>query len=65
MIQISKQEAFYLREKGRDKDIIVSSKTHHGKAKRYYLTESKASLKLLNKYRENGILVRNCRIEGL
>lgn len=59
MILITKKEAYYLRDKGRGKDIVVSSKTHHGKAKRYYLTESKKSLDLVQKYRENNLLETN------
>ena len=59
MILITKKEAYYLREKGRGKDIVVSSKTHNGKAKRYYLTESKTSLKLLNAFREDNLITKS------
>ena len=56
MILITKKEAYYLRDKGKGKDIIVSSKTHNGKAKRYYLTESKVSLDILSSYRKNNLV---------
>ena len=59
MILITKKEAYYLRDKGRGKDIIVSSKTHNGKAKRYYLTESKASLKLLDAFRKDNLIAES------
>lgn len=59
MILITKKEAYYLRDKGRGKDIIVSSKTHNGKAKRYYLTESKVSLKLLDTFRKDNLIAES------
>lgn len=59
MILITKKEAYYLRDKGRGKDIIVSSKTHNGKAKRYYLTESKTSLKLLDTFRKDNLIAES------
>ena len=52
MIKISKEEAEYLRSKKRGFDVHMSSKTHKGRAKRYYLTESYKSLEILNKYRK-------------
>lgn len=52
MIKISQNEAKFLRENGRGFDVHVSSKTHKSRAKRYYLTESKGSLKMLAQYRK-------------
>lgn len=53
MILITKREAEYLREHGRGADILVSSITHKGRAKRYYLAEKDKSLQLLEKYRHS------------
>lgn len=53
MIKISKNEAEYLKSKNRGMDIHISSKSHKGKAKRYYLTESRKSLEMLNRYRNS------------
>lgn len=52
MIKITKEEAFYLRSKGKAYDVHMSSKTHKARAKRYYLTESIGSLALLKQYRD-------------
>ena len=53
MIQISQKEAEYIRKHNRDFDVHMSSKTHKGNAKRYYLTTSDQSLYLLKEYRES------------
>lgn len=53
MILITKREAEYLREHGRGADILISSITHKGRAKRYYLAEKEKSLQLLEKYRQS------------
>lgn len=53
LIKISKNEAEYLRENNRGCDIHISSKTHKGKAKRYYLTTDRKSMYLLNEYRKS------------
>jgi hypothetical protein len=56
LIKISKDEATYLREHGRGKDIHLSSATHKARAVRYYLTQSFKSMKLLNSYRASKII---------
>lgn len=53
MIQINQKEAEYIREHNRGFDVHISSKTHKGKAKRYYLTTSAKSMNLLKEYRES------------
>lgn len=57
MIKINKNEALYLRSKGRGNDITVINTTHHAKAKKWYLAESPKSLRLLEEYR-NSIILR-------
>lgn len=57
MVRINKNEALYLRSKGRGSDITVINTTHHAKAKKWYLAESPKSMKLLEEYR-NGIILR-------
>lgn len=56
MILITKQEAQYLRERGYESYIHISSKTHKGKAKKYYLTENERVLNKLYNYREKNIV---------
>ena len=53
MIKITQCEAEMLRKNGRDFDVHISSKTHKGKAKKYYLTENPESLEILTKYRKS------------
>ena len=53
LLKISKAEAFYLRDHGRWNDVHMSSATHKAKRKRYWMTASPKSVKLLNLYREN------------
>lgn len=55
MIKISRKEADYLRSKKLGYLVHVSSATHKGRAKRYYLTEDKKALYKLKEYRENSI----------
>lgn len=56
MIKINKEEAMYLRSRGRGRDIIVINATHHAKAKRWYLAESPKSMELLEQHRKNIII---------
>lgn len=56
VILITKQEAQYLRERGYESYIHISSKTHKGKAKKYYLTENERVLNKLYNYREKNIV---------
>lgn len=53
MIKITKEEAQYLRSNGRSGDIHMSSMTKNSRGKRYYLTQSKAAMQLLNSYRKD------------
>jgi len=53
MILISSEEACYLREKKMGNFIVVSSKTHKSKAKKYYLTENQKALDILNGFRKS------------
>ena len=53
MIKISADEAKFLRSKNRGHDVHMSSATHHAKAKRYYLTTSPKSVRLLDEYRNS------------
>lgn len=55
MIQIKQKEAEYLRSKKFGYLIHISSATHKGRAKRYYLTEDKKGLKALKEYREGQV----------
>ena len=52
MEKITREEAEYLRSKGRDADIHMSSRTKSSRGKRFYLTLSPKSGKLLRDYRE-------------
>jgi hypothetical protein len=52
LVLINQKEAEYLREHERGFDIHISSVTHKGRAKRYYLTTNKKSVDLLNQYRK-------------
>lgn len=56
MILITQDEAFYLRSLGRDEDIQVSSRTHKGRAKRYYMVETRDNKKDLKAYRRQKIV---------
>ena len=51
MIKITREEAEYLRSRGRDNDIHISSATKNSRGKRYYVTQSRNTMQLLNKYR--------------
>ena len=55
MIQITQNEADYLRKKKFGYLIHISSATHKGRAKRYYLTEDYRGLKALKEFREKQI----------
>ncbi len=55
MIKISQKEAEYIRSKGMDYLIHISSATHKSRAKRYYLTEDKKAMRLIREYRENSV----------
>ena len=52
MIQITKQEAEFLRKNGFGKDVHMSSQEHKSRAKRYYATQKDRIINLLNDYRE-------------
>ncbi len=56
MVKINQHEAFYLRDMGLGKDVHMSSKTHKGRAKRYFATESPKTMKALKKYRQDIIV---------
>lgn len=51
MIPINKREAEYVRRHGREKDVHMSSMCKKSRGKRYWLTESPKSMKLLEDYR--------------
>ena len=53
LIKIEADEAAYLRENGQAFDVHMTSATHKSKAKKYYLTTSPRSMKLLDKYRKS------------
>ena len=55
MINVTRNEAQYLRSRGRGEDIHISSITKNSRGKRYYVTQSHAAMKLLWKYRESMI----------
>lgn len=55
MILISSGEACYLRDNEMGKFVVVSSKTHKSKAKKYYLTENPKALSLLRSFRESAV----------
>lgn len=55
MILISSGEASYLREKEMENFVVISSKTHKSKAKKYYLTENPKALSLLKDFRESAV----------
>lgn len=53
LIDITADEANMLRKKGRGLDVHMSSRSKKSRGKRYFLTESFKSLKILSDYREN------------
>ncbi len=55
MIQITQNEVNYMRSKNFDYLIHISSATHKGRAKRYYMTEDKKGLKVLKDYRDKRV----------
>ena len=55
MIDITKQEAEYLRNSGVANDIHMSSRSHGAKAKTYFLTTSPKAMRLLKQYRSGHI----------
>lgn len=56
MIEITADEARYLRDNRRGHDVMMSSKTHKSRSKTYFAVESYKSLQLLRKYRESRIV---------
>lgn len=54
MIKVSRNEAFYLREKGFGRYIHVSNRTHK---KRYYMTEADKALVALENFRKGNIIL--------
>lgn len=56
MIKITKDEANYLRSKRMGHLIHMSSATHKGKSKRYYMTEDKRAMRTLQNYQKNKII---------
>jgi len=56
VIQITQNEANYLRSKKFGYLIHISSITHKGRAKRYYLTEDHRGLKALNDFRQKQLI---------
>ena len=57
LIQISKDEAEYLRSNGLWYDVHMSSRNKKSKGKRYYMTTSPKASKLLDKYRSTSIVI--------
>ena len=53
LIPITKSEAEYLRTHGKGKSVHMTSKTHKGKAKKYFLEENEKCLKFLEEYRQS------------
>lgn len=51
MIKISREEAQYLFANGRGVDVHISSITKNSRGKRYYVTQSHSTMKLLNDYK--------------
>ena len=56
LLQISQQEAKYLRNKGRGRDIHVSSKNHKSGSKHYFLTADPRSVRILEEYRRTRVV---------
>ena len=56
MITITKAEAAYLRDNGRSIDVHMSSRSKNSNGKRYFLTTSYKSMKLLNEYRNSRLI---------
>ncbi len=56
LIKITKDEAEYLRKQRMGYLIHISSATHKGKAKRYYMTEDKKAMRTLQNYRKNKVV---------
>ena len=59
MIDITKAEAFMIREAGLGHDVHMSSRSHGKNAKSYFLTTSPKAMKLLNQYRKD----HTCSVE--
>lgn len=57
MIDITKDEMEYLVSKGRLNDIHLASATHKSGYKTRFVTESPKTLKLLEEYRKNQIVM--------
>jgi len=55
LIKITQDEADHMRSKQFDGLIHISSATHKGRAKRYYMTEDKKGLRVLKDYREKRV----------
>lgn len=55
MIDITRQEAEYLRNNGVSNDVHMSSRSHKSRSKTYFLTTSPKAMKLLKKYRSGHI----------
>lgn len=55
MLEVSKSEAFAMREKGLEKHI----KSSHSRYKKYYIVEDPRSLAVLEKYRKEKIVKEN------
>lgn len=53
MIEISKNEALFMRANGFENEVHMSSATHKARAKRYWLTEDRKALRKLNSYRKS------------
>ena len=53
MVEINRKEAEMLRKAGFGGYVHMSSKTHKSRSKRYYLTEAKTPMDLLEYYRNN------------
>jgi hypothetical protein len=56
LINITRDEATYLREKGFGRFIAISSSTHKSRAKTYWLTENPNVLRLIMEYRSSAVL---------
>ena len=56
MIDITRAEADMLRSAGLGNDVHMSSQSHKGRRKTYFLTTSPKAMKALNNYRKNHTL---------
>ncbi len=56
MIDISRAEADYLRKSGRGNDVHMANQRHKSHAKKYFVTTSPKTMRLLEDYRKQHTL---------